>query len=92
VAQISTEALTPHVDLLAAPRLAAALRGPCDPCERATSHAAAAAELRRRAFTLVVRTYNEIRQALRYIRRHQGDFETIAPTIYPGKKPSARRV
>jgi hypothetical protein len=41
-----------------------------------------ATELRRRAFTLTLRTYEDARAAVRFLRRREGDAESIAPTLY----------
>lgn len=48
-----------------------------------------AAEQRARAYALVVRAYGELRCAIEYLRRHHGDIETIAPSLY--KKRRAQR-
>jgi hypothetical protein len=41
--------------------------------------------LRQRAFTLLVRAYAEVRHALTYIRRHHGDVDKIAPSLWAGR-------
>jgi hypothetical protein len=41
-----------------------------------------AIELRARAATLLLRTYDELRAAVAYLRRHEGDADTIAPSLY----------
>jgi hypothetical protein len=46
---------------------------------------AAATELRTRAFALVLRTYEETRLAVAYLRRREGDADSIAPSLYSGK-------
>ena len=46
---------------------------------------AAAADLRLRAFTLVLETYEEARLAIGYLRRREGDADSVAPSLYPGK-------
>ena len=46
---------------------------------------AANLDLRARAFTLTVRTYNELRQAVTYVRRVQGDVDKVMPHLYAGK-------
>jgi hypothetical protein len=37
---------------------------------------------RARAFTLLVRAYEEARHGVRYVRRHNGDADAIAPSLY----------
>jgi hypothetical protein len=39
-------------------------------------------DLRWRAFTLLAQTYDEIRAAVAYVRRKEGDAEGIAPSLY----------
>lgn len=46
---------------------------------------AAASELRTRAFTVVLETYEEARLAVAYLRRREDDADSIAPSLYPGK-------
>jgi hypothetical protein len=43
---------------------------------------AKAASDRNRAYTLTVRTYNELRQAVMFVCRHQADAERVAPSLY----------
>jgi hypothetical protein len=47
---------------------------------------AAAAEDRDRAFTLFVRSYDQIRRAVIYLRWGQGDADDIAPSLYAGRR------
>jgi hypothetical protein len=44
-----------------------------------------AADTRFRAFTLLVRTYDEVRTAIRYLRRKEGDADVIAPSLYANR-------
>lgn len=44
-----------------------------------------AAEERQRAYTLFCRAYDELRSAVQYVRRHEGDAESIAPSLYAGR-------
>jgi hypothetical protein len=46
-------------------------------------------EERMRAFTLMLKVYDEARSAVSYLRRHVGDADSIAPSLYTGK--STRR-
>ena len=43
---------------------------------------AAAARTRQAAFTLFVRSYNEVRTAVHYLRRHENDAEAIIPSLF----------
>ena len=40
---------------------------------------------RLRAFTLVLRTYEDARRAVNYLRAREGDADTIIPSLYPGR-------
>lgn len=42
-------------------------------------------ELRQRAYTLLVRTYDGVRRMITYIRWDEGDADRIAPSIYAGR-------
>ena len=44
-----------------------------------------AAELRVRAFTLFVHAYSNARRAVTYLRWHEGDADSIAPSLYAGR-------
>ena len=53
------------------------------------------AELRDRAFTVLVRAYGQVRHALQYLRRENNDAERYAPSLYGGRrsrKPKALAV
>jgi hypothetical protein len=53
--------------------------------EQAPAQAAAATDQRQRVFTLTLRAYEEARSAVTYLRRREGDAESIAPNLYTGK-------
>lgn len=72
-------------DLQAASRVALRLTRLVGQREQAPALVAAASELRMRAFTLVLHTYEEARAAIGYLRRKEGDLDSIAPSLYPGK-------
>ncbi len=38
--------------------------------------------LRQQAYTLVLRAYNEVRAAIAFVRRHEGDVDDITPSLY----------
>jgi hypothetical protein len=44
------------------------------------------AETRKRAFTLFVRSYDQLRRAAVYLRWDEGDADAFVPSIYAGKK------
>jgi hypothetical protein len=60
--------------------------------DKSTARWAAAADQRARAYTLLVRAYDELRFAVEYLRRHEGDAETIAPSLYKKRKTQCRKV
>lgn len=44
-----------------------------------------ATRIRAQAFTLFFNAYAEVRRAIQYLRFHEGDAETIAPSLYAGR-------
>jgi hypothetical protein len=50
--------------------------------EQGTPAQAEATDMRRRAFTLMSKTYEDARAAVRFLRRREDDAEQIAPTLY----------
>lgn len=52
---------------------------------------AAAADMRKRAFTLFTRAYDEARRAIIFLRWHEGDADTIAPSLYAGRGGSKKK-
>ena len=55
------------------------------------ARARAAADQRQRAYTLFVRAYDEVRRIISYLRWHEGDADSIAPSLYAKRKASKRR-
>jgi hypothetical protein len=51
---------------------------------------AQATRVREKAFLLLARTYGEVRDAVIYVRRAEGDADTIAPSLY-GNRNTGRR-
>jgi hypothetical protein len=45
----------------------------------------AAAELRSRAYTFFVRTYDEVRRAISFVRWDEGDVDDIIPSLFAGR-------
>lgn len=60
---------------------------------RAERHAVirAANEQRQRNFTLLARAYDQVRRGLSYLRWHEHDLDTIAPSLYRGRGGSRRK-
>lgn len=50
-----------------------------------SSASAEVTETRQRAFTLVVRAYEEIRRAMTFLRWYEQDADTLAPSLYAGR-------
>ncbi|HEX4514761.1 MAG TPA: hypothetical protein VH054_14530, partial [Polyangiaceae bacterium] len=46
---------------------------------------AATARIRQQALTLLLKAYDETRRAVVFLRWHQDDAETIAPSLYAGR-------
>jgi len=89
-AKIQGKALTPLADVQTASRIGLRLTRIAGLRDQGPARLAAATELRMRAFTTVVRTYEEVRHAVGYLRRREDDADSIAPSLYPGK--SRRKV
>jgi hypothetical protein len=54
--------------------------------EQAPEAVAAAAEDRDRAFTLFMRSYDQVRRAVLFLRWDEGDHDKIAPSLYAGRR------
>jgi len=59
--------------------------------EQVSAAPSTSALTRQRAFTLLVRSYNEARRALMYLRWDQNDLESIAPSLYGQQRTPRRR-
>jgi hypothetical protein len=59
--------------------------------EQAPQIVAEAVRNRNAAFTLFITTYEEIRAAVGYLRRQEGDAASITPTLYTGRGPSKKK-
>ena len=46
---------------------------------------------RDKAFTLFVRAYDEARRAILFLRWHEGDADTILPSLYKGRRSAKKR-
>jgi hypothetical protein len=54
--------------------------------EQSPAAVAAVADRRARAFTLFVKSYDQVRRAISFVRWNERDVETIAPSLYAGRK------
>lgn len=52
--------------------------------------ASPSADVRQRAYTLLVRTYDGVRRMITYLRWEEGDADRIAPSLYAGRKRRRR--
>lgn len=59
--------------------------------DKAPAVAGPALDDRARAFTLFVRTWDEIRAAVQYVRHKQGDADRIAPSLYAGRNTHPKK-
>lgn len=48
--------------------------------------------VRRRAYTLLVRAYSQVRRCIQFLRWEEGDFDQIAPSLYAGRCKRVRPV
>lgn len=72
-------------DLQTASRVGTRLTRVIGQREQGPALLAKATDERLRAFTLMLGTYEEVRHAVRYLRRHEDDADSITPSLYPGK-------
>ena len=75
---------TKQEDLLTASRIGTRLTRLVGIRDQGPAVVAEATDQRQRVFTLMLRTYEEARAAIGYLRRREDDAESIAPTLYPG--------
>jgi len=74
-----------HADLDRAATLAATFANALGEREKATSSTSEPAELRVRAYTQLVTTWDEIRRVVTFLRWHQGDVDALAPSLWAGR-------
>jgi hypothetical protein len=51
----------------------------------------ATADMRARAYTLFTRAYDDARRAVIFLRWHEGDADSIAPSLHPGRAGSKKK-
>lgn len=83
--QIQGKTPTTAEDLAQASRVATRLLRVVGLREQGPAQVAAATDLRLRAFTTLLRAYEEVRRAVSYLRAPSGDADTIAPSLFPGR-------
>ncbi len=59
--------------------------------EQAPLVVATAADNRQRAFSLLIKTYDQARRAISYLRWNKDDIESIAPSLYAGRQNGNHR-
>jgi hypothetical protein len=59
--------------------------------EQGPVNAAAATEMRARAFTLFIRAYGDARRAISFLRAAEQDADTIIPSLYAGRGGSKKK-
>ena len=81
------EAVTPVTtsDLEQASTLAASLANALGEREQGPASTSAPAEVRTRAYTKLVVTWDEIRRVVTFLRWHKGDADAIAPSLWAGR-------
>jgi hypothetical protein len=58
---------------------------------RAPADTDEAAVIRRKAYTLFLKVYEDVRVAVMYVRRHEGDGDSFAPSLYAVRAAHARK-
>lgn len=83
----AVEAYTPVTvaDLVRAEALANQLATAAGIRDQAIAGVSPSAELRRRAYTLLVRTYGEVRRMMTYLRWEHGDLDALVPSLWAGR-------
>ena len=84
-ARVSSKLTLTLVDLDAAENEADKLVTAVGEREQAPAVAAQTTRERQAAFVLLTKTYEEVRAALGFLRRKQGDVDKIAPSLYAGR-------
>jgi hypothetical protein len=84
-AQIQGKTPTAQEDLKLANQMSTRLMRIVGIREQAPALLDSASEARMRAFTKFTQVYDETRRAVGYLRAPQGDADSIAPTLYPGR-------
>jgi hypothetical protein len=90
-AKISGRSSVKPEELDAAENLADQLGTAVGERDQAPQIAAEAVRNRQAAFTLFIDAYEEVRTAINYLRRKQGDADTIAPSLYAGRTVSKKK-
>ena len=88
--QIQGKSATVAEDLQTASRVGTRLTRVLGLREQGPALLADATDKRMRAFTLMIRTYQEARAAIGYLRRHDGDADAIAPNLYSANNSRRR--
>ena len=83
--KIQGKSATVAEDLQAASRIGTRLTRIVGVREQSPAQEAAVIEQRQRVFTLTMRAYDETRAAIAFVRRREGDAESITPNLYTGK-------
>lgn len=83
--KVENKSATTADDLKAAAQLSVRLMRIVGLREQGPALVAAAADQRLRAFTRFINVYEDARRAVAYLRARQGDADTIAPSLYPGR-------
>jgi len=83
--KIQSKSATVAEDLQAASRIATRITRVLGVKEQSPAQEAAAVEQRLRVFTLTFRAYDEARAAIAFVRRREGDADSITPNLYTGK-------
>jgi hypothetical protein len=83
--KIENKSATTADDLKAAAQMSVRLMRIVGLREQGPALLAAATDQRLRAFTRFITVYEDARRAVGYLRARQGDADTIAPSLYPGR-------
>jgi hypothetical protein len=83
--KIAGKSATVQEDLALASRISTRLLRIVGLREQGPAALADAADRRLRAFTQLINTYEDARRAVQFLRAAEGDADSIAPSLYPGR-------
>jgi hypothetical protein len=84
--QIASKSAVTAAELDEANRVADELLNKVGQKTQGPSQVGASAEIRQKAFSLFITAYDQVRRAIHYLRWQHGDAESIAPSLYAGRK------
>jgi hypothetical protein len=82
---VASKTAIPEADLDEAEKIAAQINDAYSDRNRPNERVSATAEDRQRAFTLLVKSYDQVRRAATFLRWNQGDADKFTPSLWAGR-------